>query len=104
MLATRPVAAINSVKLVMPKARSETFCSATYCGGKIKFGHILGLVDEKGKIEMRYHQVNSNGELMTGICTSVPEVLSNGKIRLHETWQNTLIIMRTMITLAAALN
>ena len=36
---------------------------------------------------MRYHQVNTNGELMTGICTSKPELLSNGKIRLHEKWQ-----------------
>jgi len=24
---------------------------------------------------------------MTGVCRSVPEVMSNGKIRLHETWQ-----------------
>lgn len=24
---------------------------------------------------------------MTGICHSIPEILSNGKIRLHETWE-----------------
>ena len=36
---------------------------------------------------MRYHHVNTKGELMTGICESTPEVLSNGKIRLHEEWK-----------------
>ncbi|MGY6562879.1 MAG: n-acetylglutamate synthase [Luteibaculaceae bacterium] len=60
---------------------------ATYSGGKIKFGHLIGLIDEFGNIDMRYHQINSNNELMTGICKSRPEVLPNGKIRLHETWQ-----------------
>ena len=24
---------------------------------------------------------------MTGICKSVPEILPNGKLRLHEAWQ-----------------
>jgi hypothetical protein len=61
--------------------------TAEYTGGKIIFGHLIGLVDENGNIEMRYQQVNNQGELMTGICHSKPERLANGKIRLHETWQ-----------------
>ncbi|WP_343523723.1 n-acetylglutamate synthase [Pedobacter sp.] len=61
--------------------------TAKYEGGKILLGHLIGLVDENGNIEMRYHQVNNQGELMTGICNSKPEQLANGKIRLHETWQ-----------------
>ncbi|TCD29066.1 n-acetylglutamate synthase [Pedobacter psychrodurus] len=61
--------------------------TAEYTGGKIIFGHLIGLVDENGNIEMHYHQVNDQGELMTGICNSKPEQLANGKIRLHETWQ-----------------
>jgi len=36
---------------------------------------------------MRYHQVNQKGELMTGMCKSMPEILENGKIRLHESWE-----------------
>jgi len=60
---------------------------ADYSGGAIKYGHLLGIVSEYGTIDMRYHQVNHAGELMTGICQSRPEVLANGKIRLHETWQ-----------------
>jgi hypothetical protein len=61
--------------------------TSEYSGGKIKYGHLIGLVDSVGNIEMRYHQVNIKGELMTGICTSKPEILQNGKIRLHENWE-----------------
>ena len=60
--------------------------TATYSGGKIVKGHLIGLVDEEGNIEMSYHQVNQAGELMTGVCRSTPEILPNGKIRLYEKW------------------
>lgn len=60
---------------------------ADYSGGNIKYGHLLGIVSEYGTIEMRYHQINLSGQLMTGRCESIPEILENGKIRLHETWQ-----------------
>jgi hypothetical protein len=61
--------------------------TSEYSGGNIKYGHLVGLVDIDGNIEMRYHQVNENGELMTGICISKPEILENGKIRLYENWK-----------------
>ncbi|SEL43847.1 hypothetical protein SAMN04487910_2456 [Aquimarina amphilecti] len=61
--------------------------TSEYSGGQIRKGHLIGLVDENGNIEMRYHQINNKGELMTGICFSKPEILANGKIRLHETWE-----------------
>lgn len=61
--------------------------TSEYSGGQIVQGHLIGLVDDEGNIDMRYHQVNQKGELMTGFCTSKPEILANGKIRLHETWQ-----------------
>ncbi|MGB0391200.1 MAG: n-acetylglutamate synthase [Salibacteraceae bacterium] len=61
--------------------------TSEYRGGQVLKGHLIGLVDEAGNIEMRYHQVNLKGELMTGICSSKPQMMKNGKIRLHETWQ-----------------
>jgi hypothetical protein len=61
--------------------------TSNYSGGKICSGHLIGLVDDNGIIEMSYHQVNDRHELMTGICTSTPEILPNGKIRLYEVWQ-----------------
>jgi len=60
--------------------------TSIYKGGQIIKGQLIGLVDDNGNIEMRYHQVNKKGELMTGICFSKPEILENGKIRLHESW------------------
>ncbi len=59
--------------------------TSTYSGGRIQHGHLLGLVDADGCIDMRYHQVNDRGALMTGTCRSVPEVMPSGKIRLNET-------------------
>jgi hypothetical protein len=61
--------------------------TSEYSGGKIKQGHLIGLVDHLGNIEMRYHQVNDKDELMTGVCFSTPEMLENGKICLHENWE-----------------
>lgn len=60
--------------------------TSEYSGGQIKKGHLIGTVDDFGNIEMRYHQINKKDELMTGICSSTPEVLPSGKIRLHENW------------------
>lgn len=61
--------------------------TAEYKGGQIIKGHLIGLVDENGNIEMRYHQINKRGELMTGICYSKPEFNKNGKLRLYESWK-----------------
>ena len=61
--------------------------TSTYKCGNIIEGHLIGLVDKFGNITMRYHQVNNKGELMTGICTSKPEINTDGKIKLHENWQ-----------------
>src|SRR5690349_20160778 len=58
-----------------------------YFGGKIIKGQLIGLVDNDGNIDMRYHQVNDKGQIMTGVCKSKPEILQDGKIRLHEVWQ-----------------
>ena len=63
------------------------FLTATYSGGDILSGHLIGTVDTDGKIDMRYHHRNISGELMTGICHSVPEIMKSGKLRLLETWQ-----------------
>jgi len=61
--------------------------SCEYHGKNILKGQLLGLVEKNGKIVMRYQQIDAKGQLMTGICESVPEILSNGKLRLHEKWK-----------------
>lgn len=61
--------------------------TATYSGGGVAKGHLIALVDATGALNMRYHHVNMQGVLQTGICQSIPEILPDGRIRLHETWQ-----------------
>ena len=61
--------------------------TSTYKGGTIMLGQLIGLVNENSEIEMRYQQINDKGQFMTGLCHAVPEVMENGKIRLHEKWQ-----------------
>ena len=77
----------TSEETIFTYNQNGNILTSEYSGGQIKKGHLIGLVDDEGNIEMRYHQVNSKGELMTGVCNSTPEILENGKIRLHEAWR-----------------
>ena len=77
----------TSPETIFHYTQEGNIISSVYQGGKIIKGHLIGIVDDEGKIDMRYHQVNDQNEIMTGICHSVPELLPNGKIRLHETWK-----------------
>ena len=61
--------------------------SAEYKGGEIKQGNLLGQVDAEGAIIMQYQHWNIHDEFRSGRCTSTPEILPNGKIRLHESWE-----------------
>ncbi|MFT4602364.1 MAG: hypothetical protein ACI857_002550 [Arenicella sp.] len=74
-------------KMIFHYVQNGNVLSCSYSGPEILSGHLIGLVNEDGAIEMRYHQVNSEGELKTGKCDSIPEVMPNGKMRLNETWQ-----------------
>ncbi len=77
----------TSAETIFRYVQNGNILTSDYSGGKIRQGHLIGRVDGQGRIDMRYHQVNSDNELMAGTCQSVPELLPNGKIRLHETWQ-----------------
>lgn len=77
----------TSSETIFHYKQSGNLLTCEYSGGKIIKGQLMGLVNEKGEINMRYHQVNNQGQLLTGTCFSVPERLANGKIRLHERWQ-----------------
>jgi hypothetical protein len=76
-----------SSELIFHYWQEGNILTCTYHGKNITKGQLMGLVDDDGNIEMRYHQVNRNGDFMTGTCISVREILDSGKIRLHEKWQ-----------------
>ncbi|WP_346881977.1 n-acetylglutamate synthase [uncultured Algibacter sp.] len=74
----------NTIFLYKQNGRIVTSC---YEGESIIKGHLMGLVEDDGTINMAYHQVNKNGALKTGICTSKPKITKTGKLRLYESWQ-----------------
>jgi hypothetical protein len=61
--------------------------SATYSGGEIMKGTLIGIVKEDGSLTFRYNHVNVQHAIRGGQCTSIPEILSDGRIRLHERWK-----------------
>ncbi len=77
----------TSEETIFHYKQQGSILTCTYSGGQITKGQLIARVDELGNIDMRYHQINNKGELMTGICQSTPEIMPNGKIRLLEDWQ-----------------
>ena len=68
-------------------SQKDDLVLAIYQGGAIRWGTLIAKVDEAGSLELRYQHVNTRGEIMTGICHSTPEILPDGRLRLHEDWQ-----------------
>jgi hypothetical protein len=76
-----------SSKTVFDYKQEGNILSATYSGGEIVKGTLIGIVKEDGCITFRYNHVNVHHDIRGGQCTSVPEILSDGRIRLHESWR-----------------
>ncbi|PLK45601.1 n-acetylglutamate synthase [Emticicia sp. TH156] len=60
---------------------------AEYAGGTVVKGFLIAKMLKNSVLDMRYEHLNTAGELMTGKCISTPEILPDGRIRLHEKWQ-----------------
>ncbi len=60
---------------------------ATYEGGAVAHGTLIARMLGDGSLDMRYQHVTTAGAIKTGRCLSRPEILVDGRIRLHEQWQ-----------------
>lgn len=60
---------------------------AEFAGGKVVRGSLVGSCTSDGVLDLAYSQLLSTGEVIAGRCTSVPDVLEDGRIRLREHWQ-----------------
>jgi hypothetical protein len=60
---------------------------AEFAGGKVVRGSLVGSCASDGVLDLAYSQLLSTGEVIAGRCTSVPDVLEDGRIRLREHWQ-----------------
>ena len=61
--------------------------TGTYGGGGIRHGQIVGTVNADGSLEFLYQHLTDDGELRSGLCVSHPEILPDGRVRLHEDWR-----------------
>ena len=68
-------------------SQENNILTATYSGGEIVEGRLIGVVSKDGELHFRYSHVNTSNELRGGECHSTPEILHNNKIRLHESWR-----------------
>ncbi|MCQ6264536.1 n-acetylglutamate synthase [Fictibacillus sp. WQ 8-8] len=60
---------------------------AAYTGEGIQCGTLVGMVDHEGELHFKYHHVNKNNELRSGVGRLVPEWLPDGRLTLTGTWQ-----------------
>lgn len=60
---------------------------AEFSGGHTRRGSLCGLCAEDGTLEFAYTMVRTTGEVISGRCVSTPEILADGRIRLHEQWE-----------------
>jgi hypothetical protein len=62
---------------------------ATYEGGEVVFGTLIGRVEwsRTGTLTIRYQQLNRQGDFRSGQCITTIEVLAGGRCRLHESWR-----------------
>jgi hypothetical protein len=60
---------------------------ATYRGGGIRSGQMVGRVLEGDCLEFLYQHLTDEGQLRSGRCHSTPTMLEDGRIRLSEQWQ-----------------
>ncbi|NRD81125.1 n-acetylglutamate synthase [Bacillus sp. BRMEA1] len=76
-----------SSKTIFEYKQEGNILSATYSGGEIVKGTLIGIVKDNSSLQFRYNHVNTRNEIRGGQCYSTPETLPDGRIRLHEKWK-----------------
>jgi hypothetical protein len=76
-----------SQETIFRYSQKNNIVRADYSGGGILAGQLIALVDDNGNLDMRYQHINEENEIMTGHCKSRPELMENGKLRMHEEWE-----------------
>ncbi len=76
-----------SNQTIFQYSQHDMILSAKYHGGDIKEGYMLGCVLENNQLDFVYHHIDLEGNIKSGHCISTPELITDGRIRLHERWQ-----------------
>jgi hypothetical protein len=59
----------------------------TRLGRNTTKGFLLGIAAQDGTLDFHYQHINIKNQARIGKCRSVPHVLEDGKLELHEEWQ-----------------
>jgi len=60
---------------------------AEFAGGDVRRGSLAGTCTDDGTVTFSYSMVLERGEIVSGRSVNTPQVLDDGRIRLHEAWQ-----------------
>jgi hypothetical protein len=67
-------------------AEDDVLVTATYEGGTIRRGFLVG-TRTGALLDFRYAQLHTDGSTATGHCVTQLELLTDGRVRLNETWE-----------------
>ncbi|MEZ5359305.1 MAG: n-acetylglutamate synthase [Candidatus Zixiibacteriota bacterium] len=60
---------------------------ATIEGGRVRIGTLIADMQDDGSLVMVWQYLNIDNEFVSGTCLSKPEILPDGRYRLHEEWR-----------------
>jgi hypothetical protein len=63
--------------------------TARFSGGHVLAGFLLGTVAPDGVVDAAYGQLLADGTVHAGRCTTTPQVLPDGRLRMREEWHRT---------------
>jgi hypothetical protein len=58
-----------------------------FAGGHVRRGSLAGTCSPDGVLHFAYCMVYDSGEVVSGRCQSIPQLLDDGRIRLNEEWE-----------------
>lgn len=67
--------------------QTDDVVTCEYHGGSVRVGRMIGLVDGDGILTIRFEHIYTDGRMMSGKGVSTPEILPDGRVRLHETYE-----------------
>ncbi|RZT16778.1 hypothetical protein EV649_4311 [Kribbella sp. VKM Ac-2569] len=76
----------NDVTVASYRQRGDLLW-ADFSGGRVRRGALTGVCRPDDTLEFSYTMVLADGALVAGHCESTPELLPDGRIRLHERWE-----------------
>jgi hypothetical protein len=58
-----------------------------FSGGHAERGALAGRCEQDGTLDFAYCMVLDTAEVVAGRCRSTPELLADGRVKLHEEWE-----------------